>query len=328
MMTDGIVPMGRQGNYEAFKAAHRTATKHRRNAHVIVCGNEKGGSGKTTTTMHLIIHLMKAGFNVASIDLDARQQSLTRYIQNRLNWSLRLGVDLEMPTHYRFDMASHDSVASAQAMDYTAFLGAVQEVEKSHDFVVIDTPGSDSYLMRLAHSMADTLLTPMNDSFVDFDVLGTVDPHSMEITDFSHYAKMVREARRQRFLSDDGLLDWIVVRNRLSSLASRNQQNLLGCVTQLSMQLGYRIADGISERVIFREYFPMGLTALDNMDEVNPNGEVRSTTSHLAAREEVSKLVRMLRLPIDDVSRKRAESRKVWMESAHKPVELPDIFAN
>jgi len=319
--------MGRQGNYEDFKAARSLAAKHKRNAHVIVCGNEKGGSGKTTTTMHLIIHLMKAGFKVASIDLDARQQSLTRYIQNRLNWSLRQGVDLELPTHYRFDTSSHDSVASAQSMDYTAFVDAVQEVESSHDFVVIDTPGSDNYLMRLAHSMADTLLTPMNDSFVDFDVLGTVDPHSMEITDFSHYARMVREARRQRFLADDGLLDWVVVRNRLSSLVSRNQQNLLGCVMQLSMQLGYRVADGISERVIFREYFPMGLTALDDMDQVNPEGEVRSTKSHLAAREELRKLVGVLRLPIDDVSRKRAESRKVWMQTARKPVALPDIFA-
>ncbi|MDD9909863.1 MAG: AAA family ATPase [Ahrensia sp.] len=302
--------------------------KPSKTAHVIVCGNEKGGSGKTTTTMHLIIHLMKAGFKVASLDLDARQQSLTRYIQNRLNWSLRQGIDLELPTHYRFDMAMHDSVANAQSMDYDAFVNAVQEVESTHDFVVIDTPGSDSYLMRLAHSMADTLLTPMNDSFVDFDVLGAVDPHSLEITDVSHYAKMVREARRQRFLADDGLLDWIVVRNRLSSLVSRNQQKLRGCVTQLSMQLGYRVADGISERVIFREYFPLGLTALDNMDEVNPDGEIRSTSSHVAAREEVAKLVGMLRLPVDDISRQRAETRRVWMQAAQKPMALPDIFAD
>ncbi len=320
--------MGRQDNERSYQAAKRLVAKQKRSAHVIVCGNEKGGSGKTTTTMHVVVHLMKAGFRVATIDLDARQQSLTRYIQNRLNWSLRQGIELELPAHYRFDTSTHDSAASAQAMDYTAFIDAVQEVEGTHDFIVVDTPGSDSYLMRLAHSMADTLLTPMNDSFVDFDVLGAVDPHSMEITDFSHYARMVREARRQRFLADDGLLDWIVVRNRLSSLASRNQQNLMSCVTQLSMQLGYRIADGISERVIFREYFPMGLTALDNMDEVNPNGDVRSTASHLAAREEVSKLVHMLRLPIDDVSRKRAQSRKIWMEAAHKPVALPDIFVD
>ena len=97
---------------------------------------------------------------------------------------------------------------------------------------------------------------------------------------------------------------------------------------QLSMQLGYRVAQGISERVIFREYFPMGLTAMDDMEAVNPNGEIRSTTSHLAAREEVRDLVRILRLPVDDVSRKRAASRKVWMESAHKPVALPDIFSD
>ena len=113
-------------------------------------------------------------------------------------------------------------------------------MENSHDFVVIDTPGTDSYLMRLAHSMADTLITPLNDSFVDFDVLGPVDPNTFELTGVSHYAEMVREARRQRRLVDGGLTDWVVVRNRLSTLGSRNKRLVGAGVEALSSQLGFR----------------------------------------------------------------------------------------
>ncbi len=140
-------------------------------------------------------------------------------------------------------------------------------MEQTHDFVVIDTPGSDLYLMRLAHSMADTLITPLNDSFVDFDVLGMVDPTTFELTGMSHYAEMVREARRQRRLVDGGLTDWIVIRNRLSTLGSRNKRLVGAGVEALSRQLGFRSIDGFAERVVYREYFPRGLTALDNIDE-------------------------------------------------------------
>lgn len=295
-------------------------------AHVIVCGNEKGGSGKTTTSMHLVVSLLKSGFRVATIDLDTRQQSLTRYVQNRKHWSQSSGVPLEMPTHFRFDTSRTDSVLEAQSRDFASFVAAVTEIQDQHDFVVIDTPGSDNYLMRLAHSMADTLVTPLNDSFVDFDVLGKVDAKTLEVADVSHYATMVRDARRQRRTVDNGLLDWIVVRNRLSPLGSRNQRNMIACLYELSMQLGFRIADGISERVIFREFFPMGLTAFDDVRELDTQS--RTTSSHLSARQEVRKLIGSLRLPIDDVGRRRAEARAFWLESENKPVQMPDIFAD
>ncbi len=300
--------------------------RDKKTAHVIVCGNEKGGSGKTTTSMHIVIALLKSGFRVATIDLDTRQRSLTRYVQNRRDWARTHDIDLELPNHFRFDEARLDSVQANQSQDFSSLIRAVNEVEDDHDFIVVDTPGSDGYLMRLSHSMADTLLTPMNDSFVDFDVLGRVDPHSMEIADISHYAVMVREARRQRRTADNGLLDWVVVRNRIASLATRNQQNLNGCLHELSMRLGFRLADGISERVIFREYFPMGLTALDDLPEMMVNGE-KPTVSHLSARQEIRKLIRTLRLPIDDQGRRRAEVRKQWLERSREPMELPDIFA-
>src|SRR4029077_7529653 len=142
---------------------------------------------------------------------------------------------------------------------------AVSTVENSHDFVVIDTPGNDSYLMRLAHSMADKLITPSTETFLNFDGLGAVDPTTFEVTGVSHYAEMVREARRQRRLVDGGLTDWVVVRNRLSTLGSRNKRLVGEGVSQLARQLGFRATDGFAERVVYREFFPRGVTALDHI---------------------------------------------------------------
>ena len=296
------------------------------NAHVIVCGNEKGGSGKTTTTMHIVVALLKTGYKVATIDLDSRQRSLSRYIENRRDWSKRAGLDLELPDHFHFDRSMQDSANDSDSEDFASFAKVLRETEQSHDFVVIDTPGSDNYLMRLAHSMADTLITPLNDSFVDFDVLGKVDAKTNEIYEVSHYATMVREARRQRRVADSGVLDWIVIRNRLSSLSSRNIIDLLNSIKELSIRLGFRLANGISERVIFREYFPMGLTALDDLDHDTLG--TKPTLSHLSARQEIRQLLSTLRLPIDDRGKKRAAACRVWLNTAQKPVAMPDIFAD
>ena len=115
-------------------------------------------------------------------------------------------------------------IADNETSEFQQFMDAVSAVERTFDFIVIDTPGSDSYLMRLAHSMADTLVTPINDSFLDFDVLGTVDPATYSVTGESHYAEMVRDTRRKRRQLDGATTDWIVVRNRLSMLGSRNKQ--------------------------------------------------------------------------------------------------------
>jgi len=167
-------------------------------AHVVVLGNEKGGSGKSTTALHIAVALMKAGQRVATIDLDCRQQSFTRYINNRSAWARRTGLDLEIPAHSCIRLGETMQIADNESSELQQFMDAVSAVERAFDFIVIDTPGSDSYLMRLAHSMADTLITPLNDSFVDFDVLGSVDPTTFETMGVSHYAEMVREARRQR----------------------------------------------------------------------------------------------------------------------------------
>src|SRR3977135_4610053 len=191
-------------------------------AHVVVLGNEKGGSGNSTTALHVAVALPKAGHSVAPIDLDCRQQSFTRYIGNRRAWARRTGLNLELPVHRCIKLGETMQIADNESSEFLQFMDAVSTVERTFDFIVIDTPGSDSYLMRLAHSMADTLVTPINDSFLDFDVLGTVDPATYSVTGESHYAEMVRDARRKRRQLDGATTDWIVVRNRLSLIGSHN----------------------------------------------------------------------------------------------------------
>ncbi len=297
----------------------------RRQAHIIICGNEKGGCGKTTTTMHVVVSLLNSGYKVATIDLDARQSSLTNYLENRRRTIKKTGANLVMPDHFRCEGGNADSISANENTELGRFARILNDVEITHDFIVIDTPGQDSYLMRLAHSMADTLITPINDSYVDFDVLGKIDPESGEVTDLSHYARMVRDARRHRRLVDNGLIDWVVVRNRLSHLTSRNEGRLLDSLKDLSMRLGCRLAKGISERVIFRELFPIGLTALDELSE--EVGGTAPTLSHLSARQEIRQLISVLRLPIDDAGRRRAQARKTWLENADKPMPAMSIFA-
>lgn len=296
-----------------------------RSAHVVVHGNEKGGSGKSTTAMHIAIALMKAGQRVATIDLDPRQKSLTRYIENRVAWAGQAGLNLEIPTHHRIARGESASLEANEAAEFSDFSAAVIAVEKSHDFVVIDTPGTDNYLMRLAHSMADTLITPLNDSFIDFDVLGTVDPTTFVVTGESHYAEMVREARRQRRLVDGGAMDWIIVRNRLSTLGARNAKRLREGLRDLALHLGFRYVDGFAERIVYREFFPRGLTALDGLDEQTLGA--RPTLSHLTAREEVLGLLGALRLPLDEQGRRRAAARAEWFSVIDKPLDVHDIIA-
>jgi chromosome partitioning protein len=295
-------------------------------AHVIVLGNEKGGSGKSTTAMHVAVALLQAGQRVATIDLDSRQKSFTHYIENRRDWAERTRIKLDVPKHFCVARGFGLRLDEIEAQEFAAFAEAVSAVENTHDFVVIDTPGSDSYMMRLAHSMADTLITPINDSFVDFDVLGTVDPTTFATVGVSHYAEMVREARRQRRLVDGGMTDWIVVRNRLSALGSRNKRLVGEGVIQLAKQLGFRFADGFAERVVYREFFPRGLTALDDINEDTLG--MRPTISHVTARDEVKALIATLKLPIDERGRRRVAARAEWAASAGKPLDTHDLLAD
>lgn len=280
----------------SHSAPETIATTPRKPAHVIIVGNEKGGSGKTTTTMHLIVALLRLGFTVGSMDIDARQRSLSRYIENRRQTIAKEGVPLPLPHHIIIQRSPFPMLQEAEADERERFLKGLARIYYGHDFVIIDTPGSDTYLARLAHSFADTVITPINDSFVDLDVLANVDGQSMKIVRPSIYAEMVWEQKLSRAKRDNGSIEWIVMRNRLSNIDARNKRHMTAILAELSRRIGFRVAPGFSERVIFREMFLQGLTVLD----VDSAGNSGMSLSHVAARQEVRDLLKTLQIPIVD----------------------------
>ena len=270
---------------------------------VIVVANEKGGSGKSTVAMHVAVALAKRGQRVATVDLDSRQKTLTRYVENRRAWAERVGRELEIPRHFWLDDAAPDEDTAA------ALAEILDTLRQTTDAVVIDTPGHDGALMRLAHSMADTLITPLNDSFVDLDVLGHLDPDTFAITGVSHYAKTVEAARQQRAGAGRAPIDWIVLRNRLSMTPSHNKRLVSVGLIELARKLGFRCVEGLAERVVFREFYLRGLTAFDDLDEATLGK--RPTLSHVTARQEVEALLEAMNLgaetaPLADASRDAA----------------------
>ncbi len=279
-----------------------------KNGHVIVLGNEKGGCGKTTTAMHLMVSLMRLGFVVGSIDIDARQRSLSRYLENRRQTALKEGVTLPQPQHVVVTRSPFNIVQEAEEDENERFSQALNRLKAANDFIIIDSPGSDTYLARLAHSHADTVITPINDSFVDLDVLATVDGQTMKIIKPSIYSEMMWEQKLQRAKRDGGSIEWIVMRNRLSNIDAKNKRFMTQVTTELSRRIGFRVAPGFSERVIFREMFLQGLTVLDIMEQVGSNSV---SMSHIAARQEVRDLLKTLQLPIiDDRLNQAAQAEK------------------
>jgi chromosome partitioning protein len=264
------------------------------NSVVIVVGNEKGGSGKSTVAMQIAVALLKAGQSVATIDLDVRQRSFTRYIENRRAWAGIVGGNLEIPTHVCLGQQDASLGKAYEEAVCDTFVDTIEKLAKDHRYIVIDTPGYQTAMNQLVHSLADTLVTPLNDSLVDLDVLGLFDPETLEITGSGHYADMVQEARTQRNATGKAPTDWIVLRNRLSALSSRNKWRVGAMLEALSRRLGFRYVDGLTERVVFREFFQRGLTALDDVNEATLG--TRPTMSHVTARQEVQRLVSAMRL--------------------------------
>jgi chromosome partitioning protein len=293
--------------------------------HVVVVGNEKGGSGKTTVATHIVAALMNAGQRVATIDLDSRQKTLTHYIENRRGWARRRHIELELPTHFCIARAEGARMDEIETAEYADFGRAVAAVQGHHDFVVIDTPPHDSYLMRLAHSIADTLVTPLNDSFLDLDVLATLDPVTLGVTGVSHYGELVRQTRRHRSSVDGALLDWVVVRNRVPLFQSDIESIMCGGLDELGLRLGFRFAMGLHERQIYRNLFPSGLTALDEPCETMPG--IGPAESRFTARREIQALLEVLKLSIDDRGRRRAALRAEWFGSRDRALDTGDILA-
>ena len=263
-------------------------------AHVIAVGNEKGGSGKSTTAFHLAIYLLYAGHRVATIDVDGRQQTLTHYVRNRRAYVRDSGRNLPNPLHFHLPSAWGDSVKENQKAEFDVFRRAVGEVENKVDFLVIDTPGFDTNLTRLAHSLADTLVTPVNDSLIDINVLARVDAETGLPVETSHYARLVQRARAERLAMGGESIDWVLVRNRIAMLASRNARQVHATLEGIATRFGCRMADGIAERVIFRSLFASGTTVFDPLED---DGE-SSSVSHVSARQEYRNLVAVLNLPL------------------------------
>lgn len=262
-------------------------------AYIIVVGNEKGGSGKSTTTMHLATALVRMGHKVGGLDLDLRQRSFGRYVENRQAFCRKEGVTLPIPDYMPLPEIDPATLAPGQNIYDMRLDAAISALEDRHDFLIIDCPGSHTRLSQVAHSLADTLVTPLNDSFIDFDLLARHDPETGAITGPSVYAEMVWNARQLR--SNAGLrpIDWIVLRNRMGSQQMHNKKKVGDALADLSRRIGFRVAPGFAERVIFRELFPRGLTLLDLKDV----GGGALTMSNIAARQEVRDLVNELRLP-------------------------------
>jgi len=263
-------------------------------AHVVVFGNEKGGSGKTTAAMHVAAALARLGKRVAALDLDTRQKSFARHLENRAAWMARSGAKLAMPESLIVARSTARSLDAAAEEEAAAFQGALADAEKKFEFIVIDTPGSDTPLSRMAHAGADTLVTPLNDSFVDFDLLARVDAATFEIKGPSLYSDFVWDCRKKRLLAKKPALDWVVMRNRIGSTEARNKKRVANALNTLASRIGFRVAPGFGERVIYRELFPMGLTMLD----LPVTGlDIPLSMSHVAARQEVRELLQTLKLP-------------------------------
>lgn len=259
----------------------RTSSSDSR-AKIVVVANQKGGSGKTTVAVNLAVGMMRAGISVASFDADLNQESLTHYMENRVAWARLRGLDLPTPVHERLSLRSSE--------DPDAFLGRrLSELSADHHAIVIDTAGHNDGLNRSIHAQADVLVTPLNDSFVDLDVLGRFDPETLDVVGTGKYADMVRDLREARRKSGEKDFDWIVVRNRLSAIDTRNKRHVGKSLSDLARILDFRCAEGLGERLIFREFFTKGLTAVDDLTQAALG--VRPTLSHLTAQVEMQALL-------------------------------------
>lgn len=249
----------------------------------MLVGNEKGGSGKTTTSVHLAIALCYAGLRVSCIDLDIRQQSFTRYIENRIRYLDEHNLSKPCPT-----MVSCDHIGT-----HSHFHDLTEELKTHSDVIIIDTPGAHNAIATAAHTVADKVITPVNDSFLDIDLIAQISDGDLSGASPGLYSQVIWQQKIERAKHYDSTLDWIVIRNRLSSLEARNKKNINKTLSYLAKKLGFRIGSGFSERVIFRELFPYGMTLLDVIDS---SVDIKLTTSHIAARQELRGLISDLKL--------------------------------
>lgn len=262
-------------------------------AHIIVVGNEKGGAGKSTMSMHIATALARMGHKVSALDLDLRQKTFGRYVENRKTFLQDKDFDLPSPDYHDLPDIDPASLKPGENIYDHRLSAAVATLEPDSDFILIDCPGSHTRLSQVAHSLADTLVTPLNDSFVDFDLLAHTDPMGDKILGPSVYSEMVWNARQLRAQAGLKPIDWVVLRNRMGAQRMVNKEKMGRALDNLARRIGFRVAPGFNERVIFRELFPRGLTLLDLRDI----GVKQMNISNVAARQELRDLMKSLNLP-------------------------------
>jgi len=261
--------------------------------YIIVVGNEKGGTGKSTTAIHLAVALARRGFRVAGIDLDSRQRTFKRFMENRQRFVEASGWAIPVPDTRVLTPSEADSRADAREDERRLLERTIADLGNS-EFIVIDTPGNDSQLSRLGHEAADTLVTPLNESYLDIDVLARIDRDQREVLAPSIYCQMVWEQHNRRVSNGRPAIDWVVLRNRVSHIDSHSRRDIAHLLDLLAKRIGFRLSSGFGERVVFRELFPKGLTLLD-LPEVMP--ETRESPSHQAGRRELWGLLTAIGLP-------------------------------
>lgn len=244
---------------------------------VVIFGNVKGGTGKSTLAFHGLITLLYQGHRVGSVDLDGRQGTFSRYLENRQAYATHAKKVFPLPSsHLRLSPVWQENMEPFQNQ-----LDA-HIAQSTDDILIIDTPGNDSALAQYAHSLADLLITPINDSYVDLDLLINIDDSIKEQgrLPLSTYANMVWEQRMQKAKRQEGAMEWVIIRNRMHNLVSKNRLQIDGLLANLAKRIGFHMVNGVGERVIFRELFGQGMTLLDKEER-------RTTLSHIAARQEL-----------------------------------------
>jgi chromosome partitioning protein len=265
-------------------------TKALTSPRIIVVGNEKGGAGKSTIAIHILTALLHAGVTTAVVDLDLRQLSLSRFLSNRRIWAASTGASLPMPLEPLEGEAS--ALLRLDAAEAVArFEAAGAQALQAAEVLVVDTPGFDTPLSRAAHANADLIVTPLNDSFVDFDMLGEVDPVSLELIKPGLYAEVVWDSRKRKMTETRRSIDWVVLRNRLATTEARNRKRLDVRIQALGRRAGFRTGPGLRDRVIYRELFPFGLTVADLSPTVRP---IPVSLTHVAARQELRSIMAVL----------------------------------
>jgi chromosome partitioning protein len=260
--------------------------------YIFVVGNEKGGAGKTTCTMHLISALLDKGHAIASIDTDSRQHSLTNYVRNREIYNQKNpDKTVPVPLHYHIEISNLLHQSEKDTEEKQRFEIILEEAKKKADYIVIDTPGSHCFLSNLAHSYADTVITPINDSFIDIDVMAKINPDDLSIVSPSIYSEMIWKQKMERATRDKGSIEWVVMRNRLSNLDAVNKRNVGVVLDNLAKRISFKVIPGFSERVIFRELFLQGLTLIDL---TKANHEKVFNASCVAARQELRNFISSL----------------------------------